>query len=73
MNKLVKWHNQSDFILKISELVWAIEPDSPLGYYPPARIVKLHYRQDSCARSALVKTATREVSRPSFTLAPVLP
>ena len=72
LNKRIKWHTQSDFILKIGDLVWAINSDSPLGYYPPARIVKMHYGQDSCARSALVKTATCEVTRPSFNLAPVL-
>ena len=50
-----------------------IEPDSPRGYYPLARIVKLKYGQDGCAQSALVKTATREVTRPTVKLAPVLP
>ena len=53
--------------------MWVIEPDSPRGYYHLARSVKLNYRQDGCARSALVKTATREVTRPTVKLAPVLP
>ena len=53
--------------------MWVIEPGSPHGYYPLARIVKLNYGQDGCARSALVKTATREVSLPTVKLAPVLP
>ena len=56
LNKRVKWHTQSDFTLKAGDGVWAIHPDSPRGYYPPARIVKLHYGQDSCARSALDRT-----------------
>ena len=70
LNKRVKWHTHSDSTLKTCDLVWVIEPDSPRGYYPIARIVKL---QDGGARSALVKTATREVTRPTFKLSPVLP
>ena len=73
LNKRVKWHTHSDFTLKTGNLVWVIEPDSPRGYYPLARIVKLNYGQDGCARSALVRTATREVTRPTVKLAPVLP
>ena len=73
LNKRVKWHTHSDFTLKTGDLVWVIEPDSPRGYYPLARIVKLNYGQDGCARSALVRTATREVTRPTVKLAPVLP
>ena len=72
LNKRVKWHTNSEFTLKTGDLVWVIEPDSPRGYYPLARIVKLNYGQDGCARSALVKTATREVTRPTVKLAPVL-
>ena len=53
--------------------MWVIEPDSPRGYSPLARIVKLNYGQDGCAQSALVKTATREVTRPTVKLAPALP
>ena len=48
-------------------------PDSPRGYYPLARIVKLYYGKDGCARSALVKTATSEVTWPTVKVAPVLP
>ena len=73
LNKRVKWHTHSDFTLKTGDLVWVIEPDSPRGYYPLARIVKLNYGQDGCARSALVRSATREVTRPTVKLAPVLP
>ena len=70
LNKRVKWHTHSDFTLKTGDM---IEPDSPRVYYPLARIVKHNYGQDGCARSALVKTATREVTRPTVKLAPVLP
>ena len=73
LNKRVKWHTQSDSTLKTGALVWVIEPDSPCGYYPLARIVKLNYRKDGCARSDPVKTSTREVTRPTVKLAPVLP
>ena len=73
LNKRVKWHTHSDFTLKTGDLVWVIEPDSPRRYYPLARIVKLNYGQDGCARSTLVRTATREVTRPTVKLAPVLP
>ena len=52
--------------------MWVIEPDSPRGYYPLARIVKFYYGKDGCARSTLVKIATREVTRPIVKLAPVL-
>ena len=65
LNKRVKWHILSVFTLKTGDLVWVIEPDSPRGSYPLARIVKLNYGQDGCARSALVKTATREVTWPT--------
>ena len=73
LNKGVKWQTNSDFTLKTGDLVWVIEPDSPRGYQSLARIVKLKYGHDGCARSALVKTATREVTRPTVRLAPALP
>ena len=49
LNKRIKWYNHSDFTLKTGDLVWVIDPDSSSGYYPLARIVKLHYGQDGCA------------------------
>ena len=73
LNKRVKWHTDSDSTLKTVDLVWVIETDIQRGYYPLARIVKLNYGQDGFARSALVKTAIREVTRPTVKLAPVLP
>ena len=49
-----------------------IEPDYPRRYFPIARIVKLNYGQDGCARSTLVKTTTCEVTRPTVKVALVL-
>ena len=71
LNKRVKWQTHYDSTLKTGDLMWVIEPDSPRGYYPLVRIVKLNYGKDGCARSALVKTATREVTRSIVKLAPV--
>ena len=73
LNKRAKWHNDSDVTLKTGDLVWVVEPDSPRGHYPLARIAKLHYGKDGCARSADIKTVTSELTRPTVKLAPVLP
>ena len=68
LNRRAKCHNQSDVKLKAGDLVWVIEPDTPL-----ARILRLHYGKDGCARSADIKTVTSELTRPTVKLAPVLP
>ena len=68
-----KWHNQSDVKLKAGDLVWVIKPDTPHGHYPLARILRLHYGKDGCARSADIKTVTSELTRPTIKLAPFLP
>ena len=73
LNKRAKWHNDSDVTLKTGDLVWVVEPDSPRGHYPLARIAKLYYGKDGCARSADIKTVTSELTRPTVKLAPVLP
>ena len=73
LKKRLKWHTHFDFAPKAGDLVWVIEPDSPRGSSPLAPVVNLNYGQDGCARATLVKTATREVTRPSVKLAPVLP
>ena len=70
LNKRVKLNTQSGFTLKTCDLVWVIEPDSPSGYHPLARIVTLHYGWDSSAPSALVKISTRDLTRPTVKLAP---
>ena len=72
-NKRVTWHTQSDLALMTGNLIWVVEPDSPRGYYTLARIIRLYYGHDGCLRSALVKTATRELTRMTVKLAPVLP
>ena len=72
-NRRAKWHNQSDVKLKAGDLIWVIEPDTPCGHYPLARILRLHYGKDGCARSADIKTVTSELTRPIIKLAPVLP
>ena len=73
LNWRAKWHNQSDVNMKAGVLVWVIESDTPRGHYPLARILRLHYGNDGCARSADIKTVTSELTRPTVKLAPVLP
>ena len=72
-NRRAKWHNQSDVKLKAGDLVWVIEPGTPRGHYPLARILRLHYGKDGCARSADIKTVRSELTRLTVKLAPVLP
>ena len=62
LNSRAKWHNQSDVKLKAGDLVWVIEPDTPHGHYPLARILKLLYGKDECARSADIMTVTSELT-----------
>ena len=73
LNRRTKWCAQSDRDLKNGDLVWIVEPTSPRGHYPLARVVKLNYGHDSVARSAELKTATRNLVRLIVKLAPVLP
>ena len=73
LNRRAKWHNQSDIKLKAVDLVWVIEPDTPRGHYPLARILRLHFGKDGCARSSNIKTVKSELARPTVKLAPVLP
>ena len=73
LKRRAKWHNQSGVKLKTGDLAWVIEPDTPRGHYRLARILKLHYGKDGCARSADIKTVTSELTRPTVKLAPVLP
>ena len=68
LKRRAKWYNQSDVKLKADDLVWVTEPDTPL-----ARILRLHYGKDGCARSADIKTITSELTRPTVKLAPVIP
>ena len=73
LSKRAKWHNQSDVKLKAGDLVRLIEPDTPRGHYPLARILKLHYGKEGCARSADIKTVMSKLTCPTVKLAPVLP
>ena len=73
LNKRIKWRTHSDSTLKTGDFVWVVEPDNPSGYYPLTRIVKLNYGQYGCSGSALVETATREVTWPIVELALVPP
>ena len=74
LNRRAKWHNQSDVMLKADYLVWVIEQhDTPSGRYRLARILRLHYGKDGCARSADIKTVTSELTCPTLKLVLVLP
>ena len=72
LNRRSKWSNQPNRELKTGDLVWIIEPSSPRGYYPLARVVRLNYGKDAVARSAELKTATGTLVRPVVKLSPVL-
>ena len=72
-NRRSKWSNQSEREVKTGDLVWIVEPSSPRGHYPLARVVRLKYGKGSVGRSAELKTATGSLVRPVVKLAPVLP
>ena len=72
LNKRRKCHTPSEQELKAGDLVWIVEDSSPRGYYPLARVKTLNYGKDATARSALLKTATGDLTRPLVKLAPVL-
>ena len=73
LNRRSKWRTQSNRQLKTGDLVWIVEPTNPRGYYPLARVIKLHFGSDAVARSAEVKTTSGNLVRPAVKLAPVLP
>ena len=73
INRRSKWSSPSERQLKTGDLVWIIEPTSPRGHYPLARVVKLNFGSDAVARSAEVKTSTGCLVRPVVKLCPVLP
>ena len=73
LNRRSKWSSQSARQLKSGDLIWIVEPTSPRGYYPLARVVKLNFGSDAVARSAEVKTTSGNLVRPVVKLAPVLP
>ena len=73
LNHCSNWSAQPVRDLKTGDLVWIVEPTSPRGHYPLARVVKLIYGTDAIARSAELKTATGNHVRPVVKLAPALP
>ena len=70
LNRRFKWSTQSDKQLKTGDLVWIVEAINPRGYYPLARVVKLHFGSDAIAQIAEVKTTSG--NRPVVKLAPVI-
>ena len=73
LNKRSKWPSQPERQLKTGDLVWIIEPSSPRGHYPLARVTKLNFGSGAIARSAERKTNTGRLVRPVVKLSPVLP
>ena len=73
LNRRSKWSSHSNRDLKTGDLVWIVEPTSPRGHYPLARVVRLNFGTDAVARSAEVRTASGNLIRPVIKLAPVLP
>ena len=73
LNKRSKWPSQPERQLKTGDLVWIIEPSSPRGHYPLARVTKLNFGSDAIARSAELKTNTGRLVRPVVKLSPALP
>ena len=73
LNRRSKWSSHPNRDLKTGDLVWIVEPTSPRGHYPLARVVKLNFGTDVVARSAEVRTASGNLVRPVIKLAPVLP
>ena len=72
LNIRKKWHQDKDSCVSVGDLVWIVDPTTPRGYYPLARITKLNLGDDGVARSAAVKTKTGEYVRPLVKLVPVL-
>ena len=73
LNRRSNWSTQSDRLLKTGDLVRIVEPVSPRGYYPLARVVKLNFGCDVVARSVEVKTTSGNLICPVVKLAPTLP
>ena len=73
LNRRSKWSSHSNRDLKTGDLVWIVEPTSPRGHYPLARVVKPNFGTDAVARSAEVRTASGNLVRTVIKLAPVPP
>ena len=70
LNKREKWHSSSRSV-SVGDLVWILDPSSPRGLYPLARILSLHFGDDGVARSALIKTKTGLYTRPLVKVVPL--
>ena len=73
LNRRSKWSSHPNRDLKTGDLVWIVEPTSPRGHYPLARVVRLNFGTDAVTRSAEVRTVSGNLVRPVIKLAPVLP
>ena len=73
LNKRSKWPSQPERQLKTGDVVWIIEPSSPRGHYPLARVRKLNFGSEAIARSAELKTNTGRRICPVVKLSPVHP
>ena len=73
LNSRTNWPSQSNRDLKTGDLVWTLESISPRSYYLLARVVKLNFGSDAVARSAEVRTASRNLIHPAVKLAPFFP
>ena len=72
LNSRTKWPSPSNRDLQTGDLVWFVEPTSPRGYYPLARVVKLNFGSDAVARSAEVRTASGNLIHPVVKFATIL-
>ena len=73
LNRRSKWSSHPNRDLKTGDFVWIVEPTSPRGHCPLARVVKLNFGTDAVARSAEVRTASGNLVGSVIKLAPVLP
>ena len=73
LNRRSKWSSHSNKDLNTGDFVSTVDPTSPRGHYPLARVVKLNFGANAVARSAQVRTASGNLVRAVIKLAPVLP
>lgn len=70
LNVRHKWR-VPDRELATGDLVWLVDPSTPRGHYPMARILELRRGPDGVARSARIRLRYNELVRPVTKLAPV--
>ena len=71
LNVRSKWNRQDPTTLETGDLVWIVEPTSPRGFYPLARVKGLHYGCDGIARSAVIRSSAGVFTRPTIKLVSV--